>query len=160
MNHPSTLNPYVQALVLNIGLAADAHILTFERCREELHALPQEGPKDAVISALKRGQILAMVTIMEASITTTLAMVVLYSVGVGPVQDFAYITLISVGGGGMGGVGGWGYGGRARSAPLGAERGGVGLPPAAHRMDETSRSECHTATPACNLRPLFLAVTP
>lgn len=94
---PSVLSEAaIVAFVLNIGLAADAHILTFERSREELHALPYDASEEEGLKALLYAARSSMVTIVEANITTILAMLVLYGVGVGPVQDFAFMVLISV----------------------------------------------------------------
>lgn len=94
---PSVLSEAaIVAFVLNIGLAADAHILTFERAREELHALPYGAKESEGLKALMYANRTSMVTILEANITTLLAMLVLYLAGVGPVKDFAFMVLISV----------------------------------------------------------------
>ena len=86
----------IVAFVLNIGLAADAHILTFERAREELHALPYGASEEEGLKALLFAGRTSLVTIVEANITTILAMLILYLVAVGPVTDFAFMVLISV----------------------------------------------------------------
>lgn len=53
---PSVLSEAaIVAIVLNIGLAADTHILTFERVREELHALPRNAPREEGLRALYVG---------------------------------------------------------------------------------------------------------
>lgn len=86
----------ILALVLNIGLAADSHIITFERTREELHSIPYGATDDQAVAALNKGQRHALVTILEASITTVIGMLVLYLAGEGPISDFAFMVMLSV----------------------------------------------------------------
>jgi hypothetical protein len=94
---PSVLSEAaIMALVLNIGLAADSHILTFERSREELHLLPYGASREEAQVALNKGQRHSLVTILEASITTIIAMITLYFAGEGPISDFAYMVMLSV----------------------------------------------------------------
>ena len=67
----------IVAIVLNIGLAADAHIIAFERAREDLHLLPGKNPpREDGLAALQRGLRVALITVMEANVTTLLAMLV------------------------------------------------------------------------------------
>ena len=86
----------IVAIVLNIGIAADSHILTYERIREELHALPIDVDIDQALKSFLFATRTSLVTILEANITTLLAMVVLYGVSVGSTTDFAFMVIISV----------------------------------------------------------------
>jgi preprotein translocase subunit SecD len=82
--------------VLNIGLAADAHIIAFERVREDLHVLPRDAPRALGLSTLLSALRISFITVMEANITTMLAMVVLYGVGTGGTVEFAFTVILSV----------------------------------------------------------------
>lgn len=84
------------AFVLNIALSADAHILTFECARQELHTLPKSADREECRRALLAGTRSATITILKANTTTIICMFVMYFVGVGPVADYALMVLISV----------------------------------------------------------------
>lgn len=86
----------IVAVVLNIGLAADAHIIAFERVREDLHALPRGAGRPQGLAALHSALRISLITVLEANITTMLAMVVLYGVGTGGTVEFAFTVIISV----------------------------------------------------------------
>ncbi len=79
--------PGLGGIVLTMGMAVDANILIYERIREEL----TKG-KD-LLRAVRAGFDRAMVTILDANITTFLTGLVLFGVGVGPVRGFA-VTLM------------------------------------------------------------------
>ena len=89
----------IVAVVLNIGLSADAHIIAFERVREDMHELPYGAPRADGLAAMHSGLRIAFITVLEANVTTILAMVVLYLVGTGGTKEFAFTVLISVSGG-------------------------------------------------------------
>jgi len=78
--------PGIAALILTLGMAVDANILIFERIREELRA------GRTPISAVDAGYSRAMMTIIDANVTTLIAAILLYSFGSGPVRGFA-VTL-------------------------------------------------------------------
>ncbi|PSC72120.1 pre translocase subunit [Micractinium conductrix] len=86
----------IVAVVLNIGLGADAHIIAFERCKEDLHTLPRDAPRELGLQALQRGLRIALITVLKANVSTMLAMVVLYGVGTGATVEFAFTVIISV----------------------------------------------------------------
>ena len=86
----------IVAFVLNIGFAADAHILTFERARELLHGLSRDATEEEGLEAFLFANRTSLVTILEANITTLIAMLILYLAGIGSVADFAFMVLISV----------------------------------------------------------------
>jgi SecD/SecF fusion protein len=82
--------PGIAGLVLTIGMAVDANILIYERIREEL-----ERGKE-LLQAARTGFERAMVTILDANVTTFLAGLVLYNVGVGPVRGFAVTLMVGI----------------------------------------------------------------
>ncbi len=82
--------PGIAGLVLTMGMAVDANILIYERIREELAR-----GKD-LLRAGRAGFDRAMVTILDANVTTFIAGVVLYNVGVGPVRGFAVTLMIGI----------------------------------------------------------------
>jgi len=82
--------PGIAGIVLTIGMAVDANVLVFERIREELKA----GRK--VMSAVDAGYKRALVTIIDANVTTLIAAVFLFAFGSGPVQGFAVTLAIGI----------------------------------------------------------------
>lgn len=83
--------PAIAAIVLTLGMSVDANVLIFERIREELRAATgiNSSPQKAIYSGFEK----ALVTILDANITTFIAAIVLFSIGSGPIRGFA-ITLI------------------------------------------------------------------
>jgi len=82
--------PGVAGIILTVGMAVDGNILIYERIREELkrgRKLPQ---------ACENGFNRALVTIIDANVTTFLAAAILYSVGTGPVRGFAITLMIGI----------------------------------------------------------------
>jgi len=87
----STLTlPGIAGLILGLGMAVDANIIIFERIKEEL----QNGR--ALRIALENGFSRAIVTIVDANITTLIAAGVLYWFGTGPVRGFAVTLTMSI----------------------------------------------------------------
>ncbi|MDI6796611.1 MAG: protein translocase subunit SecD [Desulfatibacillaceae bacterium] len=78
--------PGIAGLVLTIGMAVDANVLIFERIREELRAGKSPG------AAVDGGYGKAVLTILDANITTLISALVLFQFGTGPVRGFA-VTL-------------------------------------------------------------------
>ncbi len=78
--------PGIAGIILTIGMAVDANVLIFERIREELKT------GKTVRSAVDAGFNRALVTIIDANITTLITAIVLYQFGTGPIRGFA-VTL-------------------------------------------------------------------
>jgi len=78
--------PGIAGIVLTVGMAVDANVLIFARIREELAS--GTSPQMAINAGYDR----AMVTILDANITTLLTALILYAIGTGPVRGFA-VTL-------------------------------------------------------------------
>ena len=78
--------PGIAGIVLTIGMAVDANVLIFERIREEL----RKGASPIV--AVDAGYSRALITIVDANLTTLITAVILYQFGTGPIKGFA-VTL-------------------------------------------------------------------
>ena len=82
--------PGIAGLILTIGMAVDANVLIFERIREEL----RNGK--SLLSSIESGYSRALVTILDANVTTLIAAFVLMQFGTGPVQGFAVTLSIGI----------------------------------------------------------------
>ncbi|MFV2046723.1 protein translocase subunit SecDF [Metabacillus litoralis] len=89
MNGVLTL-PGIAALILGVGMAVDANIITYERIKEELKL------GRTVRSAFKAGTRRSFTTIFDANITTILAGAVLFFFGTSSVKGFATMLIISI----------------------------------------------------------------
>ncbi|ATQ51947.1 protein translocase subunit SecDF [Brucella suis bv. 1] len=81
----------IAGLVLTIGLAVDAHILIYERVREDR----RKGY--SVVQAMESGFYRALSTIVDANLTTLIAALVLFLLGSGTVHGFALTVAIGIG---------------------------------------------------------------
>ncbi len=79
--------PGLAALALTVGMGVDANVLIFERIREELRL------GRTVRAAVDTGFSRALVTIIDANVTTVITALVLYFFGTGPIKGFS-LTLI------------------------------------------------------------------
>ncbi len=82
--------PGIAGLILTIAMAVDANVLIYERMREEANA--GRGPALAIDAGFNR----AMITIIDANLTTILAALILFQFGAGPVRGFAWTLSIGV----------------------------------------------------------------
>ena len=82
--------PGIAGLILTIAMAVDANVLIYERMREE--AAAGKGPALAIDAGFNR----AIVTIIDANLTTILAALILFQFGAGPVRGFAWTLSIGV----------------------------------------------------------------
>jgi preprotein translocase subunit SecD len=82
--------PGIAGIILTIGMAVDANVLIFERIREELRL---GKPSRA---AIEGGYSKALVTILDANVTTFIAALVLFQFGTGPVRGFAVTLSIGI----------------------------------------------------------------
>ncbi|MGI6833615.1 protein translocase subunit SecDF [Bacillus paralicheniformis] len=89
MNAVLTL-PGIAALILGVGMAVDANIITYERIKEELKL------GKSVRSAFKAGNRRSFATIFDANITTMLAGIVLFIFGTSSVKGFATMLILSI----------------------------------------------------------------
>ncbi|WP_338767594.1 protein translocase subunit SecDF [Bernardetia sp. ABR2-2B] len=82
--------PGIAGIVLTIGMSVDANVLIFERIREEL-ALGK-----GLMAAIEDGFQRALITIIDANVTTLITSVVLYVLGAGPIKGFAVTLMIGI----------------------------------------------------------------
>ncbi len=82
--------PGLAAMVLGIGMAIDASVITFERIKEELY----EGRNSKI--AFKLGFKRSFTAILDANITTLIVAIILYIFGVSSVKGFATMLIISI----------------------------------------------------------------
>ena len=82
-----TLTLYgIAGIVLTVGMAVDANVLTFERMREEWKV------GKSISGAINAGYNKAFSTILDANVTTLLVAIILFWQGSGPIRGFA-VTL-------------------------------------------------------------------
>ena len=82
--------PGIAGIILGIGMAVDANVVTFARIREEIAA------GTTVSMSIKNGYKKAMSAIVDGNATTFIAAVVLVMLGSGTVKGFAYTLMISI----------------------------------------------------------------
>lgn len=82
--------PGIAGIILTIGMSVDANVLIFERIREELRV------GKTARAAVEGGFGKALVTILDANITTLIAALVLFQFGTGPVRGFAVTLSIGI----------------------------------------------------------------
>jgi preprotein translocase subunit SecD len=80
--------PGIAGIVLTVGMAVDSNVLIYERMREEQRL--GRGPAIAIDAGFSR----ALVTIIDANLTTILAALILFAFGEGPVKGFAWTLSI------------------------------------------------------------------
>ncbi|PLS01270.1 protein translocase subunit SecDF [Neobacillus cucumis] len=89
MNGVLTL-PGIAAIILGVGMAVDANIITYERIREELKI------GRSLKSAFEAGEKHAFTAIFDANLTTILTACVLFFYGTSAVKGFATMLIVSV----------------------------------------------------------------
>ncbi len=82
--------PGIAGIVLTIGMGVDSNVLIFERIREELRA------GKAVRLAVDGGYAKALLTIIDAHVTTLITGVALFLFGTGPIKGFAVTLCLGI----------------------------------------------------------------
>jgi len=82
--------PGIAGIVLTVGMAVDANVLIFARIREEINQ--GAPPQTAINNGFER----ALVTILDANITTLIVAVILYAIGTGPIKGFAVTLSVGI----------------------------------------------------------------
>ena len=82
--------PSIAAVVIGIGMAVDACIISFSRIKEELRE------KKTLEEAFKKGNKNSLSSILDANITTLIAAVMLFNKRTGSVKGFATMLIISI----------------------------------------------------------------
>ena len=81
--------PGIAGVVLTVGMAVDANVLIFSRIKEEMQ---ERSPQQAIQTGFDR----ALLTIMDANITTFFVAIILLSIGSGPVKGFAITLAVGI----------------------------------------------------------------
>lgn len=81
--------PGIAALILGIGMAVDANIITLERIKDEVRS------GKTILSAYRAGNHRALPTVIDANMTTIIAAAVLFFFGESAIKGFAVMLLIS-----------------------------------------------------------------
>lgn len=82
--------PGIAGIVLTIGMAVDANVITYERIKEELRA------GHSIQNAVQIGYSNAMSAIVDSNLTTFLTAVILFIFGTGPIRGFATTLMIGI----------------------------------------------------------------
>lgn len=82
--------PGVAGLILSLAVAVDANVLIYERIRDE----ERTGHKPA--SAMTVGFQRAIVSILDANVTSLISALIMFMFGAGPVRGFAWTLMIGV----------------------------------------------------------------
>ena len=77
--------PGIAGVVLLIGMAVDSNVLIFERIKEEIWS------GKTISSSVSTGFGKAIITIVDANVTTVVAVLFLFLFGTGPVKGFAVV---------------------------------------------------------------------
>jgi SecD/SecF fusion protein len=88
--HATLTLPGIAGLVLGIGMAVDAHVLIFERIKEELVA--GKGHEQAI----KDGYARSYAPVLDGHIAQLITAAILFTFGLGPVLGFATTQLLSI----------------------------------------------------------------
>ncbi len=89
MNGVLTL-PGIAALILGLGMAVDANVITYERIKEEIKV------GRPLSAAFKTGSSMSLTSIIDANLTTLLAAFVLFFYGTSSVKGFATMLIVSI----------------------------------------------------------------
>ncbi|MDF2788570.1 MAG: preprotein translocase subunit SecD, partial [Neobacillus sp.] len=89
MNGVLTL-PGIAALILGVGMAVDANIITYERIREEIKV------GKSIKSAFQAGSKGAFTSILDSNLTTILTAAVLFFYGTSSIKGFATMLFVSI----------------------------------------------------------------
>lgn len=82
--------PGVAGIILTLAVAVDANVLIYERMRDE------QRTGHAAMAAADHGFRRALVSIIDANITSLISALIMFQFGVGPVRGFAWTLLIGV----------------------------------------------------------------
>ena len=82
--------PGIAGLILTLAVAVDANVLIYERIRDEAHA------GRTPMMAMEHGYSRALVSIIDANITSAISAIIMFQFGSGPIRGFAWTMLIGV----------------------------------------------------------------
>jgi len=90
MLHATLTMPGIAGIILTMGMSVDSNVLIFERVREELRT------GKTVRAAIDAGYSRALLTIIDAHVTTLITAAVLFIFGTGPIKGFAVTLSLGV----------------------------------------------------------------
>lgn len=82
--------PGIAGIILSIGMAVDANVIVYSRIREEISA--GASPKSAIMSGFRK----SFSAVIDGSVTTVIAALVLNFMGTGTVKGFAQTLMLGV----------------------------------------------------------------
>ncbi len=82
--------PGIAALILGVGMAVDANIITLERIKDELRS------GKSTLSAFRAGNRRSFATILDSNLTTIIAGIVMFIYGTSDVKGFAVMLIVSI----------------------------------------------------------------
>ncbi len=82
--------PGVAGMILSLALAVDASVLIYERMRDEARA------GHSALAAADHGMRRALISIVDANVTTLIAGAIMFQFGAGPVRGFAWSLSVGV----------------------------------------------------------------
>lgn len=82
--------PGIAALVLGIGMAVDANVITFSRIKDELYS------GKSLQSAFKEGSKSSLRAILDSNLTTLLVAIIMFIFGESSVKGFATVLIITI----------------------------------------------------------------
>ncbi|MCR4398290.1 MAG: protein translocase subunit SecD [Firmicutes bacterium] len=82
--------PGIAGIILSVGMAVDANVIIFERCKEELRA--GHTLRSAIVSGFRN----ALTAIVDSNVTTLIAAGVLMYFGTGPIRGFAVTLSVGI----------------------------------------------------------------
>ena len=88
--HATLTMPGIAGIILIVGMSVDANVLIFERIREELRT------GKTVRASIDAGYKRALLTIVDAHVTTLITALVLFQFGTGPIKGFAVSLSLGV----------------------------------------------------------------
>lgn len=88
--HATLTMPGIAGIILTMGMSVDSNVLIFERIREEL------ATGKTVRTAIDVGYSRALLTIIDAHVTTLITAAVLFIFGTGPIKGFAVTLSLGV----------------------------------------------------------------
>ncbi len=89
-SHMSLTLPGIAGIILTIGMSLDGNVIIYERIKEEIRS--GKTVKAAIDVGFKR----AFTAIFDGNITILIAAAVLYFLGTGPIQSFAFTLALGV----------------------------------------------------------------
>ncbi|NPV70619.1 MAG: protein translocase subunit SecD [Firmicutes bacterium] len=82
--------PGIAGLVLSVGMAVDANVIIFERCKEEIRS--GQTLRSAIVAGFRN----ALRAIVDSNVTTLIAAAVLFWLGSGPIRGFAVTLSVGI----------------------------------------------------------------